>query len=74
MNNPSTLPTREQLLTMSKEQLAASLLLAMQAQQLTTQNMTAMTDLLVEANARLAEITDKLASQEAELIMLRNRP
>jgi hypothetical protein len=66
--------TEEQLLAMTKEQLAQALLLALQAQHATTQNMVSLTELLKLADAGIKERDDKLASQEAELIMLRSRP
>lgn len=66
--------TEAQMLLMSKEQLATALKLAFDIQRVTTKNMAQLMELLKKANERIEAQDSKLASQEAEIIALRNRP
>ncbi len=66
-------PEKDALLKQSKEDLVDCLLLTLEAQKLTTQNMQTMATQLGAAGARIKELEDQLASQEAELITLRNK-
>jgi hypothetical protein len=72
------LPTHEQFAAMNKDDLIKLLLMALEAQQVTTKNMAAMNGVLARANEQLVLVEDRLKdldsknkSQEAELIMLR---
>lgn len=66
--------SREVLLAASKEELVDLLLLAIQGQTKATENMQQMHLLVVESQTKVKELEDKLATQESELIVLRNRP
>ena len=59
---------------MEKGQVIDLLLLALQAQMLTTDNLSRVNDLLAAASARISALESANKSQEAELIVLRNRP
>ena len=74
MPEPTPVLTKEQLQTCSKEELIELLLLALQTQESTTRNMVTMNDLISQADAKIRELTDQTKTQEAELILLRNRP
>lgn len=67
-------PSREVLLTFSAEQLVTLLLQSWQAIELAANNMAALGKMLAQTTARYDEAKSKLDSQEAELIVLRNRP
>ena len=66
--------SREALEKASKEDLIDLLLLALEGQRQAVENMTTLNTHLGEARAKVQELEDKLASKEAELIVLRNRP
>lgn len=65
---------RATLLEASKDHLVELLLVSLSTQAQCTANMQEMQRLLAEALNRVKTLEDQLASQEAELIVLRNRP
>jgi hypothetical protein len=66
--------TKEQLLTMEKEDLVDCVLMAMQAQSLFTSNLKKVVDLLEQKNNEVNELKSRVEQQEAELTVLRNKP
>lgn len=64
---------RGQLEKLSREELIELLLMALEAQALTTKNMESLTGMLAMANLRIKELDDQNKTQEAELIVLRAR-
>ena len=66
--------SREQLETLSKPELLELLTMSLEAQGMTTRNMKQMNDLLELADKRIRDLESTNKSQEAELILLRNRP
>lgn len=65
---------RELLLKMTKEQLIELLILAVEGQTMANKNNLTLTNLMSTMNADFAELKDKYATLEAELIVLRARP
>lgn len=74
MTQPAIPLSREVLLRAPKEELIELLLLAVEGQQKATENMQDLVRHLSEVTAAKKELEDKVASMEAELILLRNRP
>lgn len=77
MNQPASAAPKlkkEDCEGLTREQLVELLLVALEAQRATNENTVNMAKLVEEASKRVKELDDKLASQEAELIALRNRP
>ena len=65
---------KEKLLALPKEELVDMLLMALKAQEQTTQNMQVLSSLLETAAANTKGLESRCASLEAELIALRNKP
>jgi hypothetical protein len=66
--------TKEQLLTMDKEELVDLLLMAVQAQELFTGNLKKVVDLLGVKAEEIDQLKNTIQNQEAELAVLRNAP
>lgn len=64
----------EQLKELTKEQAIELLALSIETQRITTENLKALTNLLKEQRELAEKLQDQLATQEAELILLRNKP
>ncbi len=66
--------TKEQLLTMEKEDLVDCILMAMEAQSLFASNLKKVVDLLEQKNNEVNELKATVAQQQTELTVLRNQP
>jgi hypothetical protein len=65
--------TDEQFNLMSKPELIELLKLALDGQKKATENMQTANDLLEQAAARIRELEGRVQTQEAELLVLRNK-
>lgn len=72
--NPFNGLTRAHFEAMSKDQLIKLLDTALKTLTVSLQNTQTLTDLCAAANAKIKQLEDEKQSQEAELIVLRNRP
>jgi hypothetical protein len=66
--------TKEQLLTVEKEELVELLLTALKGQALFTSNLQKLVDLLAEKDREANALKATVEQQQAELIVLRNQP
>lgn len=71
---PAPIITKEQLEKLTKEQLITLLVQALEGQAMATRNMKSLNDMLATADLKIRELEDQKKTQEAELIVLRNRP